>query len=231
MEPLVRSATVLAAAFVAWVLWYLGIGWFNGSEGLEWLHGFQWGALPASAAIAVGCAAAVARDYRPCRLSAFLVLATALCLAGFAAARDELYWLHSRCSCLAGFAPLIRLATILGGRVTWPCLARQPFPCADALVDSAVIGSRARLDPAPRRFDRHRISRRQARRYLQRHKARLPCALGRDPPPCGAQARPQTNYLTLSGHGGERRTGAAAKHRIFRSQPLSVLVVHPRIFC
>ena len=65
MEPLVRSATVLAAALVAWVSWYLGIGWFNGGEGLEWLHGFQWGALPASAAIAVGCAAAVVRDYSP----------------------------------------------------------------------------------------------------------------------------------------------------------------------
>ena len=115
MEPLVRSATVLAAALVAWVLWYLGIGWFNGSEGLEWLHGFQWGALPASAAIAVACAAAVARDYRPLRLSAFLVLATALCLAAFAAARDELYWLHSLMFVPAGFAPLIRLALYWAG--------------------------------------------------------------------------------------------------------------------
>ncbi len=111
MEPIVRSATVLAAALVAWASWYLGIGWFNGSEGLEWLHGFQWGALPASAAIAVGCAAAVVRDYRLCHLSAFLVLATALCLAGFAAARDELYSLFVP----AGFAPLIRLALYWAG--------------------------------------------------------------------------------------------------------------------
>ena len=95
MEPLARFATVLAAALVAWGLWYLGIGWFNGSEGLEWLHGFQWGALPASAAIALACAAAVAREWRPLRLSAFAALASALCLAAFAAARDELYWLHS----------------------------------------------------------------------------------------------------------------------------------------
>jgi hypothetical protein len=106
MEPLVRSATVLAAALVAWISWHLGIGWFNGGEGLEWLHGFQWGALPASAATAVACAAAVARHYQPWRLFAFLVLATALCLAGFAAVRDELYGLFVP----AGFAPLIRLA-------------------------------------------------------------------------------------------------------------------------
>jgi hypothetical protein len=110
METLVRSATVLAAALVAWVLWYLGIAWFNGGEGLEWLHGFQWGALPASAAITVGCAAAAVRNYRLRRLSAFLALATALCLAAFAAARDELYWLHSLMFVPAGFAPFIRLA-------------------------------------------------------------------------------------------------------------------------
>jgi hypothetical protein len=116
MKTPVRSATVLTAALVAWALWYLGIGWFNGGEGLEWLHGFQWGALPASAAIAVGCAAAVVRDYRLCHLSAFLVLATALCFVGFAAAREELYWLHSRrLFAPAGFAPSVRLALYWAG--------------------------------------------------------------------------------------------------------------------
>lgn len=107
MEPLVRFATVLAAALVAWTSWYLGIGWFNGSDGLEWLHGFQWGALPACLAIAVACIAAVAHDFRPWRLFTFLVLAAALSLAAFAAARDELYSF--------GPAQLIRLALYWAG--------------------------------------------------------------------------------------------------------------------
>jgi hypothetical protein len=115
METHARLATVLTAALVAWGLWYLGIGWFNGGEGLEWLHGFQWGALPASTAIALACAAAVAREWRPLRLSAFAVLASALCLAAFAAARNELYWLITPIFAPAGFAPLIRLALYWAG--------------------------------------------------------------------------------------------------------------------
>ena len=121
-KALARFATVLAAALAAWGLWYLGIGWFNGSEGLEWLHGFQWGALPASAAIALACAVAVARDWRPLRHSAFAVLATALCLAAFAAVRDELYWLESSMFMPPSAAPGIRLAlycACLSGGLAW----------------------------------------------------------------------------------------------------------------
>jgi hypothetical protein len=115
IETHARLATVLTAALVAWGLWYLGIGWFNGSEGLEWLHGFQWGALPASAAIAAACAAAVAREWQPLRLSAFVVLASALCLAAFAAARAELYGHIAPIFAPAGFASLIRLALYWAG--------------------------------------------------------------------------------------------------------------------
>jgi hypothetical protein len=95
IEALARAAAVLAAAFAAWAAWYLCIGRFNGSEGLEWLNGFQWGALPACAAIAAGSAAAVACDRSPWRLLAFFAAATALSFAAFAGARDEIYALHS----------------------------------------------------------------------------------------------------------------------------------------
>jgi hypothetical protein len=114
METHARLATVLMAALAAWGLWYLGISWFNGGEGLLWLHGFQWGALPASAAIALACVAAVAREWRPLRLSAFVVLASALCLAAFAVTRDELYSLNTRIFAPAGFAS-IRLALYWAG--------------------------------------------------------------------------------------------------------------------
>ncbi len=95
IEALARVAAVLAAALAAWAAWYAGIGWFNGSEGIEWLNGFQWGALPACAAIAVACAAAMARDYNLPRLLAFIAAATALSFAAFAGARDEIYAFHS----------------------------------------------------------------------------------------------------------------------------------------
>ena len=95
IEALARAAAVLAAALAAWAAWYAGIGWFNGREGIEWLDGFQWGALPACAAIAVACAAAVARDDSPLRLVAFIAAATALSFAAFAGAREEIHTFHS----------------------------------------------------------------------------------------------------------------------------------------
>ena len=117
MVPLMRLSAILTAALLAWGLWYWGIGWFNGREGLDWLNGFQWGALPACAAIAAACAAAVAPGCRPWRISVFLLLATALCLAAFAGARDELYGGHAATFEPPGLEPLIRLT------LYWVCVS------------------------------------------------------------------------------------------------------------
>jgi hypothetical protein len=95
IEALARAAAVLVAAFAALAAWQLGIGWFNGREGLEWLNGFQWGALPACAAIAGACAAAVARVCDIPRILAFIAAATALSFAAFAGARYEIYGIES----------------------------------------------------------------------------------------------------------------------------------------
>ena len=146
-----RFPAVLAAALLAWAAWYLGIVWFNGSEGLAWLRGFQWGALPACFFIAVACAAAAVHDFRPWRMLLFLAAATGLCFAAFAGARDELYLLHLRwLAPAAGPAPIVRLALYLAavsaslawlaGRLLGPMRPVTALYVADALALAPLCG-------------------------------------------------------------------------------------------
>jgi hypothetical protein len=109
MSTLLRSSVIAAVALLAWCFWCAGIVWFNGGEGLNWLHGFHWGAIPVCAVIALGCAAAVARQNDPVRLLLFIVLAWAICFTAFAAGRAELYQIFGG-SYFVGVTPLIMLA-------------------------------------------------------------------------------------------------------------------------
>ena len=166
---------------------HLGIGWFNGSEGLEWLHGFQWGALPASAADCLGL-----RGRGSARLAALAPLRTrgprhgALPCGLCRGQRSKLYWLefstahaaqrrardhdlHYYCACLSGALPGLRtgcLRQCAGGRRLFGCRAR-PRPAARLLTVTEFPGERRR-------------------RSLQRHKARLSRALDGDPRPRSA---------------------------------------------
>ncbi len=91
MNTTIRFSAIAAAAALAWGLWCASITWFHGWDGLDWLQGFHWGAIPVCIAVAAACAVAVARNYEPARLSLFVILASVLCFAAFAAGRDELY--------------------------------------------------------------------------------------------------------------------------------------------
>ncbi len=109
-EAIERAGIVVVAAALAWGIWCAGIAWFNGWEGLNWLWGFQWGAVPVCVVIAAASAVAVTRDHDAVRLSIFILLASGLCLGAFAAARAELYTLFSRALEPVGAGPHIRLA-------------------------------------------------------------------------------------------------------------------------
>lgn len=104
MTVIMRLGIIAAAALIAWRLWCIGIA----GEGLTWLQGFQWGAVPVSVMIAIACTAAVTRDNRPTRLLLFVVSASAICFAAFTAGRTELYDVFGGFT--ANVAPLIRLA-------------------------------------------------------------------------------------------------------------------------
>jgi len=149
-EMLLRFAAVLSAALSAWAAWYLGIVRFNGTEGLAWLNGLQWGALPACFFIAVACAAAVARDYRSRCLLLFVTAATGLCFAAFAGAREELFILYSRWFAPPGPEPLVRLAlywvavsaalALLARRLAAPMRRRTVLYVAGALALAPCCG-------------------------------------------------------------------------------------------
>ncbi len=109
MKTTARIGAISTAAVLALCLWRAGIAWFNGGEGLAWLDGFQWGAIPVCAVIAAACATAVvARDRDPVRLALFMLLTWAVCFSAFAAGRGELYEMFGG-SLVADATPAIRL--------------------------------------------------------------------------------------------------------------------------
>ena len=137
MKSIMRSGIIAAAALIAWQLWCIG----TAGEGLTWLQGFQWGAVPVSIMIATACAAAVIRDNSPTRLLLFIVTASATCFTAFAAGRAELYEVFGGIT--VNVAPLIRLALYgIAVSVSLPWLADRllrPLHWWTALVSAAAL--------------------------------------------------------------------------------------------
>jgi hypothetical protein len=110
MNTTTRFGAIAAAAVLAWSLWCAGIAWFNGWDGLNWLRGFHWGAIPVCVVIAAASAVAVAQNCEPARVSLFVILASAMCFAAFAAGRAELYQMFGSVYFTTDATPPVRLA-------------------------------------------------------------------------------------------------------------------------
>jgi len=95
MDRAIRLSILVGGAFAAWGLWLAEVRWVKGWEGLAWLSGFNWSALPICALIVVVASYVTpARASRPDR-RVFIGVGWVLAIAAFAVARRATFELFS----------------------------------------------------------------------------------------------------------------------------------------
>jgi len=92
-----RILWILLLAFLAFGLWYGEVRFVKGGEGLNWLEGYPWAAVPVCLAIALAAwiGAGQKRGRSAVRVAAFLLISWGILFLSFEIAKASLFALHS----------------------------------------------------------------------------------------------------------------------------------------